>query len=98
MASALLFHFGDTKRRDDDAHSNASGYRRRPWRLEDLAFESMGDDQREIARIDGVVIVRQDARYWINSPERRSTEQPADVIARYPDRVIYIGGGPLQRR
>jgi dihydromethanopterin reductase len=24
----------------------------------------------------------------------RSTEQPADVIARYPDRVIYIGGGP----
>ena len=22
----------------------------------------------------------------------RSTEQPADVIARYPDRVIYIGG------
>ena len=24
----------------------------------------------------------------------RSSEQPADVIARYPDRVIYIGGGP----
>ena len=24
----------------------------------------------------------------------RSTEQPADVIARYPDRVIYIGGEP----
>ena len=24
----------------------------------------------------------------------RSTEQPADVIARYPDRVIYMGGGP----
>ncbi len=24
----------------------------------------------------------------------RSTEQPADVISRYPDRVIYIGGGP----
>jgi dihydromethanopterin reductase len=25
--------------------------------------------------------------------ETRSTEQPADVIARYPERVIYIGGG-----
>ena len=24
----------------------------------------------------------------------RSSEQPANVIARYPDRVIYIGGGP----
>src|SRR5262245_45102560 len=24
----------------------------------------------------------------------RSAEQPADVIARFPDRVIYIGGGP----
>jgi dihydromethanopterin reductase len=24
----------------------------------------------------------------------RSSEQPADVIARYPDRVIYVGGGP----
>jgi dihydromethanopterin reductase len=26
--------------------------------------------------------------------EIRSTEQPADVVARYPNRVIYIGGGP----
>jgi hypothetical protein len=24
----------------------------------------------------------------------RSSEQPPDVIVRYPDRVIYIGGGP----
>ena len=24
----------------------------------------------------------------------RSTECPADVIARYPERVIYVGGGP----
>ena len=24
----------------------------------------------------------------------RSAEPPADVIARYPDRVIYVGGGP----
>jgi dihydromethanopterin reductase len=24
----------------------------------------------------------------------RSSERPADVIARYPDRVVYIGGGP----
>jgi len=40
----------------------------KPWRLEDLAFESMGDDQREKATIDGVEIVRQDGRYWINSP------------------------------
>ena len=24
----------------------------------------------------------------------RSSEQPADVVARFPDRVIYIGGGP----
>ena len=40
----------------------------KPWRLEDLVFESMGDDQRERATIDGVEIVRQDGRYWINSP------------------------------
>jgi hypothetical protein len=40
----------------------------KPWRLEDLAFESMGDDQREKATIDGVEIVRQDGRYRINSP------------------------------
>jgi hypothetical protein len=40
----------------------------KPWRLEDLAFESMGDDQREKATIDGVEIVRQDGRYWIDSP------------------------------
>jgi hypothetical protein len=40
----------------------------KPWRLEDLAFESMGDDRREKATIDGVEIVRQDGRYWINSP------------------------------
>jgi hypothetical protein len=41
----------------------------RPWRLEHLAFESMGDDQRERATIDGVEIVRKDGRYWINSPQ-----------------------------
>ena len=28
----------------------------------------MGDDLRERATIDGVEIVRQDGRYWINSP------------------------------
>ena len=28
----------------------------------------MGDDLREIATIDGVEIVRQDGRYWINAP------------------------------
>jgi hypothetical protein len=28
----------------------------------------MGDDRREKATIDGVEIVRQDGRYWINSP------------------------------
>ena len=40
----------------------------KPWRLEDLAFESMGDDRREKATIDGVEIMRQDGRYCINSP------------------------------
>jgi hypothetical protein len=40
----------------------------KPWRLEDLAFESMGDDRTEKVTIDGVEIVRQDGRYWINSP------------------------------
>jgi hypothetical protein len=39
----------------------------KPWRLEDLAFESMGDDQKEKATIDGIEIVRGDGRYWINS-------------------------------
>jgi hypothetical protein len=40
----------------------------KPWRLEDLVFESMGDDLREIATIDGVEIVRQNGRYWISAP------------------------------
>jgi hypothetical protein len=40
----------------------------KPWRLEELAFESMGDDQRDKATIDGVEIVRKDGRYWIKSP------------------------------
>ena len=40
----------------------------KPSRLEDLVFESMDDDLRERATIDGVEIVRQDGRYWINSP------------------------------
>jgi hypothetical protein len=35
------------------------------WRLADLIFEPMGDDRRERATIDGVVIVRQDGRYSI---------------------------------
>jgi hypothetical protein len=39
----------------------------KPWCLEDLAFESMGDDQRERAKIDSVEIMRKDGRYWINS-------------------------------
>lgn len=25
----------------------------------------------------------------------RSTDRPADVLARFPDRVVYVGGGPL---
>jgi hypothetical protein len=45
----------------------------KPWRLQDLAFESMGDDQKERATIDGVEIVRQDGRYWINSPHGQWT-------------------------
>jgi hypothetical protein len=37
------------------------GSDQKPWRLEDLSFESMGDDQREKATIDdGVEIVRQE--------------------------------------
>ena len=31
-------------------------------------FESMGDDLREIATIDGVEIVRRDGKYWISAP------------------------------
>jgi hypothetical protein len=46
----------------------------KPWRLEDLAFEPMGDDQREIARIDDVMIVRQqDGRFSINAPQAGGT-------------------------
>jgi hypothetical protein len=41
----------------------------KPWRLEDLAFESMGDDRREKATIDGVEIVREDGRYWIRTQD-----------------------------
>ena len=43
----------------------------KPWRLEDLAFEFMGDDQKERATIDGVKLVRQDGRYWISSPDHQ---------------------------
>jgi hypothetical protein len=42
----------------------------KPWRLADLIFEPMGDDRRETATIDGVVIVRQDGRYSITAPEQ----------------------------
>ena len=52
----------------------------RPWRLEDLAFESMGDDHRERATIDGVEIVRQDGRYWINSPHGQWTNLDGGVV------------------
>jgi len=41
----------------------------RPWRLEDLAFEPVGDDQRERATIDGVAIVRQDGKYSIDATD-----------------------------
>jgi hypothetical protein len=41
----------------------------KPWRLADLIFEPMGDDQRERATIDGVEIVRRDGRYSITAPE-----------------------------
>ena len=40
----------------------------KPWRLEDLVFESMGDDLRKIATIGGVKIVRENGRYWISAP------------------------------
>jgi hypothetical protein len=53
---------------EEDWGKEAEMTDQKPWRLEDLAFESMGDDQRERATIDGVEIVRQDGRYWINSP------------------------------
>jgi hypothetical protein len=42
----------------------------KPWRLADLKFEPMGDDRRERATIDGVVIVRRDGRYSITAPEQ----------------------------
>ena len=46
----------------------------KPWRLEDLVFESMGDDQREKATIDGIEIIRRDGRYSINSPSIAGVE------------------------
>ena len=52
----------------------------KPWRLQDLAFEFMGDDQRERATIDGVEIVRQDGRYWINSPHGQWTNLDLLVV------------------
>jgi hypothetical protein len=39
----------------------------KPWSLEDLVFEPMGDDLREKATINGVEIVREDGRYWIRT-------------------------------
>ena len=52
----------------------------KPWRLEDLAFESMGDDQREKATIDGVEIVRKEGRYWIKSPHGAWTNLDGGVV------------------
>ena len=52
----------------------------KPWRLEDLVFESMGDDLRERATIDGVEIVRQDGRYWINSPDGQWSDLDGGVV------------------
>jgi hypothetical protein len=51
----------------------------KPWRLEDLAFES-SDDQREKAKIDGVKIVRKECRYWIKSPHGAWTNLDGGVV------------------
>jgi hypothetical protein len=50
------------------------------WRLADLIFEPMGDDQRERATIDGVVIVRQDGRYSITAPEQEWSNIDEDEV------------------
>ena len=58
----------------------------KPWRLEDLVFEFMGDDQREKATIDGIEIIRRDGRYSINSPsiaESNLHEDEVDPILNY---------------
>ena len=52
----------------------------KPWRLADLIFEPMGDDRRERATIDGVVIVRQDGRYSITAPEQEWSNLDEDEV------------------
>jgi hypothetical protein len=52
----------------------------KPWRLANLIFEPMGDDRRERATIDGVVIVRQDGRYSITAPEQEWSNIDEDEV------------------
>jgi hypothetical protein len=58
----------------------------KPWRLEDLTFESMGDDRSEKATINGIEIVRQDGRYLINSPD----DQWPDLAEGEVDPVLNV--------
>ena len=58
----------------------------KPWRLEDLTFESLGDDRSEKATINGIKIVRQDGRYLINSPD----DQWPDLAEGEVDPVLNV--------
>jgi hypothetical protein len=66
----------------------------KPWRLADLIFEPMGDDRRERATIDGVVIVRQDGRYSITAPEQEWSnidEHEVDSALNFPFNLRAAG-------
>ena len=52
----------------------------KPWCLADLIFEPMGDDRRERATIDGVVIVRRDGGYSITAPEQEWSNIDEDEV------------------
>ena len=57
----------------------------RPWRLADLTFVPSGGG-RERVTINGVLVVRQNGRYWImtrNGPQWNIDEQAVDPALNY---------------
>ena len=73
-----------------------------PWEGE-TAPEYKADVRRFFAVTRGHVLIA-GPRTWASIPPSafesrtivriRSAEAPAEVIARFPDRVVYVGGGP----
>jgi hypothetical protein len=67
----------------------------RPWRVEDLKFERLGEGT-ERATISGVVVVRQNGKYTITGPGRliwndKDTKEANDALHYLYDLNRYAG-------